>query len=57
VDVDGTVLALRRSDGQIVWRYRAPGHVNGSMSVAGSDVFIPVGGAPPRLVMLRLSPG
>jgi len=53
--LDGTVLGLRRSDGQIVWRYRVTGHINGSMAVAGSDIFIPVGGAtPPRLVMLRL---
>ena len=51
---DGTVLALRRSDGQIVWRYKAPGHINGSLSVAGSDIFIPVGQAnPPQLVMLQ----
>jgi outer membrane protein assembly factor BamB len=54
--LDGTVLALRRSDGQIVWLYRAPGHINGSMAVAGGDIFLPVGGAtPPRLVMLQLN--
>jgi outer membrane protein assembly factor BamB len=53
--LDGTVLALRRVDGQIVWRYRAPGHINGSMAVAGNDIVIPVGSAsPPRLVMLGL---
>jgi outer membrane protein assembly factor BamB len=54
--LDGTVLALRRTDGRIVWRYRAPGHINGSMAVAGADIVIPIGGAnPPRLVMLRLT--
>ncbi len=54
--LDGTMLALRRSDGHIVWRYKAAAGINGSMTVTGDQILVPVGqSAPPTL--LALSPG
>ena len=54
--MDGTVLALDRESGEIVWEYDAEGGINGWMSAAGDDLYIPVGNAdPPSLLTLRLS--
>lgn len=53
--VDGTVLALDRDNGKVVWQYDAGGGVNGWMSVAGDTIVIPVGnGKPPAVLALSL---
>ena len=39
-----------------MWEYDAEGGINGWMSAAGDDLYIPVGNAdPPSLLTLRLS--
>jgi glucose dehydrogenase len=56
--VDGTVLALDRAHGTVVWKYDAGGGINGWMSVAGDTIILPVGDAkPPAVVALSLSGG
>jgi outer membrane protein assembly factor BamB len=51
----GTLVALNRSTGRIVWERALPGSVNGWMSIAGDLVVIPVGGThPPEVLALRL---
>ena len=51
----GAILALDRATGREVWRYAAPGGVNGWPAVAGDTIFWPIGLAqPPRLLALRL---
>jgi outer membrane protein assembly factor BamB len=52
----GEVLALNRATGAVVWSYRAPGLVNGWMSVVGNQIYLPVG-SPAQLLALRLPPG
>jgi outer membrane protein assembly factor BamB len=49
----GAVVALDRSTGTVVWKVQEGGVINGWMSVAGSQVYVPVG-SPPQLVALRL---
>jgi glucose dehydrogenase len=51
----GEVLALNRATGTVVWSYRGPGVVNGWMSVAGGQIYLPVG-SPAQLLALRLPP-
>jgi outer membrane protein assembly factor BamB len=55
---DGTVWALRRSDGEIVWRARLPGLTNAPVAVAGDTLIaaasVPTHGHVPRLVAYRL---
>jgi outer membrane protein assembly factor BamB len=53
--MDGTLLALDRESGEIVWTGDAGGGVNGWLSAAGDDLYIPVGNAsPPALLNLTL---
>ena len=53
--LDGTVLALDRASGEIVWDHDAGGGINGWLSAAGDDLYVPVGAAaPPTLVALRV---
>jgi outer membrane protein assembly factor BamB len=53
--LDGTVVALHRSTGAIVWKYQAGGSINGWPAAVGDTLYIPVGGAkPPHLLALRL---
>jgi outer membrane protein assembly factor BamB len=49
----GSVVALNRNTGAIVWKAQEGSVINGWMSVAGSEVYVPVG-SPPKLVALRL---
>jgi outer membrane protein assembly factor BamB len=49
----GAVVALNRNTGAIVWRAQEGSVINGWLSVAGSEVFVPIG-SPPQLVALRL---
>ena len=51
----GEVLALNRATGAVVWSYHGPGVVNGWMSVAGGQIYLPVG-SPAQLLALRLPP-
>jgi outer membrane protein assembly factor BamB len=55
---DGTVWALRRADGEIVWRARLPGLTNAPVAVAGDTLIaaasVPSQGHEPRLVAYRL---
>jgi outer membrane protein assembly factor BamB len=53
--VQGTVYALSRATGQIVWQAKAPGAVNGWMSVSGDTIVVPVSGTlKPTVWALRL---
>ena len=53
--LDGTILALDRADGAVVATFDAGGGVNGWLSVAGDEVFVPVGNsAPPQVLALAL---
>ncbi len=53
--LDGTIYALSRSDGTIVWQYKAPGGINAWPAVAGDTIVWPVGiGDGPVLIALRL---
>ena len=49
----GSVVALNRKTGAVVWKAQEPGMINGWMSVVGSEIFVPVG-SPAQLVALRL---
>jgi outer membrane protein assembly factor BamB len=52
---DGMIYALRRSDGQIVWRFQAPGGINAWPAVSGDTIVWPVGlGRKPVILALRL---
>lgn len=52
---DGTVLALSREDGSIVWEYQVPGGIIAWPAVAGDTIIYPAGlGSTPVLVALRL---
>lgn len=56
--IDGTVLALDRDTGKIVWKYDAGSGINGWMSVAGDTIVLPVGNArPPAVLTLSLPKG
>ena len=53
--LDGTILALDRSDGEVVATFDAGGGVNGWLSAAGDELFVPVGNAaPPQVLALAL---
>jgi outer membrane protein assembly factor BamB len=56
---DGTLYALRRADGAIVWRFRAPAGINAWPAVTGDTIVWPAGlGRKPVLLALRLrAPG
>ena len=54
--LDGTIVALDRPTGAMVWQTSAPGGINGWMSIADDLLVVPVGNAdPPRLVAYRLA--
>jgi outer membrane protein assembly factor BamB len=56
--VQGTIYALSRATGHIVWRLRAPGGINGWMSVSGNTIVVPVGATvKPVIWALRLPSG
>jgi outer membrane protein assembly factor BamB len=53
--LDGTVVALDRDDGKIVWRDKLDGGINGWISAAGDTIMVPVGlSEPPTLVAYSL---
>jgi outer membrane protein assembly factor BamB len=53
---DGTIYALARADGHVVWRYRLPAGVIAWPAVAGDTMIWPAGlGRRPAVVGLRLS--
>jgi glucose dehydrogenase len=49
--LDGTLVALDRDNGKVVWEHDAGGGVNGWMSVAGDTIVVPVGNANPAAVL------
>lgn len=52
---DGTIYALSRDDGSIVWSYQAPGGINAWPAVAGDTIVWPVGvGREPVVLALKL---
>lgn len=52
---DGTIYALARDDGQIVWSYAAPGGINAWPAVAGDTILFAAGVAgEPVLIAFRL---
>jgi len=52
---DGTVYALDRESGQVLWTFSAGGAINGWPAAVGDTILIPVGASePPALVALRL---
>ena len=54
----GEILALRRDTGKIVWRYQAPGGINGWPAVAGDELIVPVGTSnPPQILAFHLGKG
>jgi glucose dehydrogenase len=53
--LDGEIMALRREDGEPVWRFQAPGGINAWPAVAGDTIVWPIGiGSKPVLLALRL---
>lgn len=55
----GTVYALDRDSGEIVWSYQASAGINAPLAVAGDTIIVPAGmpvrsGNNPRLIALRL---
>ena len=53
--LDGTIVALDRHTGEIVWKHAAGDGINGWLAAVGNTLYIPVGNAtPPRLLALRL---
>ena len=53
--LQGTLVALDRASGDIVWQETLPGGVNGWMTVAGDMLVVPVGNATPaEVVAFRL---
>ena len=53
--LDGTIVALDRHTGEIVWKHAAGDGINGWMAAAGDTLYVPVGNVtPPRLLALRL---
>jgi glucose dehydrogenase len=56
--VQGTIYALSRTTGHIVWQRTAPGGINGWMSVSGNTIVVPVGATlKPIIWALRLPAG
>jgi outer membrane protein assembly factor BamB len=56
--VQGTILAYDRAHGDLVWKQKAAGGINGWMTAAGDELIVPVGSAnPPRLVAYRVKRG
>jgi len=54
---DGTVWALRRSDGRPAWRFRAPAGINAWPAVGDDTIVWPAGlGREPVVFALRLGP-
>jgi outer membrane protein assembly factor BamB len=54
--LDGTIYALSRDDGSIVWEYKAPGGTNAWPAVAGDTIVWPIGiGGQPMVLALRLN--
>ncbi len=52
---DGTIVALSREDGSVVWEYNAPGGINAWPAVTGDTIIFPIGiGSNPVLLALRL---
>jgi len=52
---DGIIYALRRTDGEIVWKYQAPGGIIAWPAVAADSIVWPIGlGRTPQIVTLRL---
>jgi glucose dehydrogenase len=53
--LDGTLYALARVDGSIVWEYKADGGTNAWPAVAGDTIIWPIGlGGQPHVLALRL---
>jgi len=53
--LDGSLVALDRGTGKIVWRHATGGGVNGWLAAVDDTLYIPVGNAkPPKLLALRL---
>lgn len=51
---DGMIYALDRATGQEVWKYQAPGSINGWPAVSGDTIIFPVGlGQTPQLIAFR----
>jgi len=51
----GDVQAFDRGSGKQVWSWRAPGGINGFISVAGDILLVPVGlASSPQLVALKI---
>ena len=54
--LDGRVLALSRSTGEILHELATPGGINGWMSVVGATIYVPVGQAnPPQLIAYQVT--
>ncbi len=54
--LDGSIYALSREDGSIIWEYVAPGGINAWPAVAGDTIIFPIGiGGNPVLLALRLA--
>jgi len=56
----GTVYALNRANGEIVWSYQASAGLNAPLAVAGDTIIVPAGipnraGNKTRLIALRLA--
>jgi outer membrane protein assembly factor BamB/plastocyanin len=53
--LDGTILALSRDDGEVVWSFMAPPGINGWPAVSGDTILFPAGiGSDPLLLAFRL---
>jgi hypothetical protein len=56
--LSGLILAYDRTTGEEVWRYQAPGSINGWPAVTSDSLIIPVSfGEPPVLLALSLPSG
>lgn len=54
--LDGTIYALSRADGLILWEFQAPGGTNAWPAVAGDTIVWPIGiGGSPMFLALRLN--
>jgi outer membrane protein assembly factor BamB len=53
--LDGTIVALDRGSGKVLWQHKAGGGINRWLAATGDSLYIPVGNArPPHLLALRL---
>ena len=41
--LQGSIFALSRASGKVVWKLQAPGGIDGWMSIAGKTIVVPVG--------------